>query len=207
MRYTFWMLGLMAGCDQGPVVLDITTTHPLIVHELAAVELPGVVARNKAGEPVALGETLAWSVSPESVAVIEGGTVRPLADGTAELTATAGALTSTFLLEVSLPDELRLTPIASIVTGSSAPLAATVYADGVEIRPAAGVDFALAPVGLAHIMDDMLVADAPGTVTVTARSGDLTTAVLVTIEAPAGVADALEDEGAPLDEVDVRGDL
>lgn len=182
---TIVFLSLLAGCATGPTSLQVETAS-LTVHTTETVALPAVRGLDAKGGPVELTTAPTWTVSPESVAKLsaDGTHLELLGDGTATATATLGEVSTTFTVEVSLPDTLTVSAIPALEVGQSAPLSATVLADGTALDGQT-ITFASSDPAIATVTGDLLTAVAPGEIELTATSGALTQTLDVAIIAPA----------------------
>lgn len=180
---------LLAGCATGPASLEITPATAT-VHNLNAVPLPGVVARDASGQTMELTDPATWTVSPETVAKLsaDGHSIELLADGTATVTAAVGEINATYTIEVSLPDALEMSPVDGLQVGMTIPLDAKVLADQAELAEHEPVTFTVSDPAIATVQDNQILGVAPGEVTVTATMGALTKELKVTVQAAEAAA-------------------
>ena len=133
--------------------------------------------------------TVAWTVSPASVATVSGGgLITALANGTAIVTATSGSVSGSDTLTVSGATlvSIAVTPAnPSIFDGKTQQLTATgTYNDGSTQDITSKVSWTGALSGVVNLSTAGLVtALGPGTATVTATSGSITGSDTVTVPA------------------------
>jgi hypothetical protein len=126
-------LTTLFACAPQPASMTLAGSEAVEVHTLDAVALPQVNLLDASGNPIADTSkvTITWAVADAAVAKIEADKVVPLASGESDVTATAGALTASFKLKVSVPDELQLpTADTSWTVGQTRPVPAKVLAKG-----------------------------------------------------------------------------
>ena len=149
-------------------------------------------------------QVITWDVAPPEVAALTADKkgVEPKADGDATVTAKSGTLSSKITLTVALPDDITvggITDGGTIAKDATATLTGSVTAKG-EAVDGQTVTFTSSDPNIAKVDGMTLTAVAEGPVTITAKSGDLTKDVKLTVgtAAPAGAAaDAGKDAKAP----------
>lgn len=181
------------GCAT-PTSIKIDGESKVTVHNLDKVTLPKAEVLDQNGAAME-GQTISWEVTPPEVAALAGDNtaVEPKADGSATVTAKSGTLTASMTLDVSLPDTVEIGGIAAdgaiLGIGQTATLTGTVKADGAAVDGQT-VEFSSSDAAIAKVEGTTLTGVAAGTATITAKSGDLTSTVTVTVGTAPAMADA-----------------
>lgn len=189
---------LLVGCSTAPSALEIEGDEGVVVHALGEVSLPAVQALDANGQPMQGDHTVVWSVTPDTVGRLaaDGGSVELIGEGTATVTATIGTVTDVFTVTVALPDTVAIdtAPFAGLTVGQAVTPSAQVTADGTVIA-GAPITWSVSDPAVATISEaGEFSFVAPGTVTLTATSGDLSASVELTA-APPATAEDLAAEG------------
>ena len=132
----------------------------------------------------ATDKTVTWSVSPEGICTIDGGTVQAVGTGDCVITATAGGVSGTCAVNVkaaAIPaTEITLSQNALELTeGDTATLTATV-------TPANSTDnvvWSVSPAGFATVTGGVVEALKAGNCTITATAGSKSATCAVTVKA------------------------
>jgi hypothetical protein len=189
---------VLAGCTPQPASVTLDGQPAVTVTELSSLPLPHATVLDAKGTAIEPQPPVTWTVTPPEVAQVDAaaGTVVPLTEGSAQVTAKAGTVESAFTLSVRLPDKVEisgLVPAQTIEVGASLPVEARVL-DGADVLDSVAVVWSTSNPDIARVLDGQVVARQVGQVTLTATAGTQTSTVDVNvIEAAAAV------EGTPVD--------
>lgn len=191
------LLALLVGCAPTPASIKFDGDAKVTVHKLDAVAVNKATVLDAEGKAIDPQPALTWTVTPDSVAKLDGTNVAPVANGEATVTAAVGEVKGTYTFVVALPDKIEIagyTAGSAWPVGQSAMLTATVKAGDAAVEGEAvtwsSSDAAIAEVGA----DGNVTGKAAGKATITATSGSLTATVEVEI---GGEAVATADGAAP----------
>ncbi len=193
------LLALFVGCAPTPASIKFDGDAKVTVNKLDQVDALKATVLDADGKAIEPQPTLSWSVTPDSVAKLEGMKIAPVANGEATVAAAIGEIKASYTFVVALPDKVEIagyTAGSAWPVGQSAMLTATVKAGemavaGETVTWSSSAD-TVATVGA----DGTVMGVAVGTATITATAGTLTSTMEVTIggEAPAV---ATTDAAAP----------
>jgi hypothetical protein len=144
-----------------------------------------------------LTSSVAWSISPSSVATVNSaGIAHAQATGTATLTATSGSVSGSDQLTVSAAAliSIAVTPSNPTVPkgGTQQLTASGIFSDGSTRNITGSVAWSASAAGVATVSSTgLLNAQAAGTTTITAVSGSINGADIVTVGSPAMVSIAV----------------
>ena len=187
------LLALLLACG-GPTATSIALEGDAAktVHTTDALALNPAKVLDAEGKELAEAPAVTWTVTPDTVAKIDGTNIVPLANGEATITAAVGDIKAEYKVTVALPDSLTVagyTAGDAFAVGETKTLTATIKSGETVISTLtptwASDNAAVATVDNAGAV----TAVAEGTANITATLGALTSTTAVTIAAPA-VADA-----------------
>jgi hypothetical protein len=194
------LLALLVGCTPEPASIKFDGEAKVTVNKLEAVPVLKATVLDADGKAIDPQPALTWSVSPDTVAKLDGDKVSPVASGEATVAATVGAVKGTYAFVVALPDKVEIagyTAGSAWPVGQSAQLTATVKAGDMAITGET-VTWSSSADTIATVAADGTVAGvSAGTATITATSGALTSTVDVVIGGEAVAAAAPADAAAP----------
>ncbi len=186
------LLTFLAGCGQTPAAIKFTPPGPVTVHNKDATDIAKATVVDDKGQPLAEQPKLTWTVTPETVARLEGDSkVVAVGNGEAKIEAKLENVSGSYTFVVALPDKVEIagytagTPVA---VGATAALTASLKAGDTAVAGGA-ITWASDNATVASVDDKgtvMGVAD--GTAKITATAGELSSTVHVTIGAAAATA-------------------
>lgn len=208
-----WAVAAMLGCgaEAPPSVFSIEIRAdgggPLLVTALGATLQLTATPRDAAGRPVT-GVLLSWSSSRPSVAAVDaGGLVTAVANGTADISVSAGTgLGRTAVTVAQAPGSVAISPPSrTLERGATAAFTAAVVDARGHAVPGAAVVWTSQATSIATVAADGIVTgiSAGSTlVTAAAQGASATASLVVTVPAPAAVAVGSTSAGplASLDE-------
>lgn len=186
-----FLASILAGCTPEAASIKFDGASPVTVHTLDAVPVAKATVLDKDGNALAEQPTLTWSVSPAEVASLDGGNVKPAANGTAKVEASINAVKGAYDFVVALPDKVEIAGYAGPVgVGADAQLTGTVKAgdaavDGQTVTWATNNE-TIATVDATGKVHGV----AEGTATITATSGALSATLDVAVGAAVAATDA-----------------
>lgn len=187
------LLALFVGCAPTPASIKFDGDATVSVNKLDQVDVLKATVLDAEGKAIEPQPALTWTVTPDSVAKLEGAKVTPVANGEATVTAAVGEVKNKYAFIVALPDKVEIAGYTAGTpwpTGQSAQLTATVKA-GETALAGETVTWSSSADTVATVQADGTVTGvAPGTATITAASGALSSTVDVTIGDAAAVATA-----------------
>ena len=144
----------------------------------------------------ATDKTVTWASSNTAVATVDGGKVKAVGEGTANITATAGGKTAACVVTVTKPvvpvSGISLDfPSATVAVGSTVTLTATVEPANATDKT---VTWSSSNSAVASVAGGVVTAVAVGTATITAKAGQFTATCEITV-----IADAVAVTGVTLD--------
>jgi hypothetical protein len=181
------IFAMLVGCGQTPASVTFegdpnvvaTTADPMPVHKATVVDADK--------KPLATQPAVTWTVTPDSVARLDGDKVVPVGNGEAKVKACAGETAcGEYTVKVAMPDDIEVTGVDGVEwkIGATAQLAAKVMAGEMEV---AGQKITWTSDNPAVVtVDDkgMVTAVTAGNATVTAQSGAISTPVSLAILDP-----------------------
>ncbi len=191
------VLALLVACG-GPVPTTITFAgEQAAVHTMDPVAVQAAVVNDAEGKALAAQPAVTWTVTPETVAKLDGTNIVPVGNGEAIITAASGDIKAEYKLAVALPDAVEIggyVPGDVFPVGSVKQLTGMVKSGGAELKDIPVKWTSDAP---AVTIDDkgMATAAVEGPANITATAGAATATLLITV-APAAPATA--DAAAPL---------
>lgn len=184
------LLALLVGCAPQPASIKLEG-ESVTVHTLDAVSAPKAEVLDASGAAIDPQPAVTWSVTPDTVAKLEGDKVVPVAAGEATLTATLGEIHSDYKIVVALPDKIEVTGYnagETIPVGETRALVAAVKAGEAAVEGQT-VTWASDNAAVATVDDKGTVtAVAEGTANVTVAAAGLSQTVAVTVGAAAPAA-------------------
>ncbi len=185
------LLALFVGCAPTPASIKFDGDATVSVNKLDQVDVLKATVLDAEGKAIEPQPALTWTVTPDSVAKLEGAKVTPVANGEATVTAAVGEVKNKYAFIVALPDKVEIAGYTAGTpwpAGQSAQLTATVKA-GETALAGETVTWSSSADTVATVQADGTVTGvAPGTATITAASGALSSTVDVTIGDAAAVA-------------------
>ena len=185
------VLGLLA-CTPEPASIKFEGADSITVNTLDVVAVSKATVLDKDGKALDPQPTLTWSVSPDSVAKLDGAKVTPVASGEAKVEAKVGEVKGAYKFVVALPDKLEIAGYDAAVAWpalGTAQLTGSVKA-GETVLEGQAVTWASSDINIVDVdAAGLATGKADGKATITATSGALTATVEVTIGgAPATAA-------------------
>jgi hypothetical protein len=191
------LLALLVGCAPTPASIKFDGDAKVTVHKLDQVDYLKATVLDAEGKAIEPQPALSWTVTPDTVAKLEGMKVAPVANGEATVTAAVGEVKANYTFVVALPDKVEIagyTAGSAWPVGQSAQLKGTVKAGEIEVAGETVTWTSSADTVATVAADGTVTGVAAGTATITATSGALTAMVDVTI---GGEAVAAADGAAP----------
>lgn len=185
------LLALFVGCAPTPASIKFDGDAKVSVHKLDQVDVLKATVLDAEGKAIEPQPTLTWTVSPDSVAKLEGAKVTPIANGEATVAAAIGEVKGQYTFVVALPDAVEIAGYTAGTpwpAGQSAMLTATVKAGGTPVQGETVTWSSSADTVATVQADGTVMGVAPGTATITATSGALSATVEITIGDAAAVA-------------------
>lgn len=187
----FFTLALLA-CTPEPASIKFDGAESITVNTLDAVVVSKATVLDKDGKALDPQPTPTWSVSPDTVAKLEGDKVVPVASGEAKVEAKVGEIKAAYKFVVALPDKLEIAGYDAAVAwpvAGTAQLTGAVKA-GEAVLEGQTITWASSDVNIVDVdAAGLATGKADGKATITATSGALTATVEVTIGgAPATAA-------------------
>lgn len=187
---------LLLGCAPAPASIKFDGEATVTVNTLDATPVNKATVLDKDGKAIDPQPAVTWSVTPDTVAKLDGAKVVPVASGEATVEAKVGELKSAYKFVVALPDKVEIAGYTAgqpWPVGQAAQLTATVKAGDAAVEGQA-VAWSSSDANIAEVdANGNVMGKADGKATVTATSGTLTATVEVTI----GGAVAAVDPAAP----------
>lgn len=181
------IIGLLAGCGETPAKINFAGEPVTTVHTTDAVPVNAATVVTAEGTALATQPAVTWTVTPDTVAKLEGDKIIPVADGDAKVKACAGEICNEYDLKVALPNDIAVTGVDGVEwkPGATAQLTAKVLAGETEV-PGQKVTWASDNAAVATVDESgKVTVVAPGTATITATAGSLSEATALTIVDPA----------------------
>ncbi len=190
----FIVLALLA-CTPEPASIKFEGADSITVNTLDAVDVSKATVLDKDGNALDPQPTVTWSVTPDTVAKLDGAKVTPVGAGEAKVEAKVGEVKGAYKFVVALPDKLEIAGYDAAVAWTAlgtAQLTGTVKAGETALEGQAitwaSSDPAIVEVDAAGLATGKV----DGKATITATSGALTATVEVTIGAVAAATAAVE---------------
>ncbi|MDP2317687.1 MAG: Ig-like domain-containing protein [Pseudomonadota bacterium] len=178
------LLALFVGCAPTPASIKFDGDAKVSVNKLDQVDVLKATVLDAEGKAIEPQPALTWTVSPDSVAKLEGAKVTPIANGEATVTAAVGEVKNKYTFVVALPDKVEIagyTAGTAWPVGQSAQLTATVKAGETALTGETVTWSSNADTVATVAADGTVMGVAAGMATITATSGALTSTVDVTI--------------------------
>ena len=177
------LIGLLVGCGQTPADITFAGEPMMTVHTTDAVAANVATVVDAEGKKLETQPAVVWTVTPDSVAKLDGDKIVPVADGDAKVKACAGEICSEYDFKVAMPNDIAVTGVDGVEwkTGATAQLAAKVLAGETEI-PGQKVTWTSDNAAVATVDESgKVTVVAPGAATITATAGTLSEATALTI--------------------------
>lgn len=178
------LLALFVGCAPTPASIKFDGDAKVTVNKLEQVDVLKATVLDADGKAIEPQPALTWSVTPDTVAKLEGAKVAPVANGEATVTAAVGEVKANYTFVVALPDKVEIAGYTAGTpwpVGQSAQLKATVKAGETEVAGETVTWTSSADTVATVAADGTVTGVAAGTATITATAGALTSTVDVTI--------------------------
>ncbi|MDP2305230.1 MAG: Ig-like domain-containing protein [Pseudomonadota bacterium] len=185
------LLALFVGCAPTPASIKFDGDAKVSVHKLDQVGVLKATVLDADGKAIEPQPALAWTVTPDSVAKLEGAKVTPIANGEATVAASVGTVKAQYTFVVALPDKVEIAGYTAGTpwpAGQSAMLTATVKSGETAITGETVTWSSSADTVATVQADGTVMGVIPGTATITATSGALSSTVDITIGDAAAVA-------------------
>ena len=198
-----FLLSFLIGCGQTPSDIKFDPAGPVTVHKKDAMDLAKATVVDDKGQPLAEQPKLTWTVTPETVARLDGGTkIAAVGNGEAKVEAKVDNVVKSYKFVVALPDKVEVagytagTPVA---VGATVALTAAVKAGDTAVEGEA-VTWSSDNAAIASVDDKGTVTGvAEGKANISAKSGELSAMLEVTVGAGAATAavDSVGGTAAP----------
>jgi hypothetical protein len=173
---TAMLVASFVGCGPQPAAIRFDGDPVVTVATLDPVPLKKAEVLDKNGKAITPAPEITWTVTPGTVAMIEGGkTLRPLTSGEATVMATIGKVHGQYAFIVSVPDRLRIRGYLAgtpIVPGTTMTLTADALT-GEKLVPNQIITWKSSNDTVATVLGGRVTAISPGTATITAMLGKL----------------------------------
>ncbi len=165
----------LVACVQTPASIFLGPPDDKLTHDLTPLSLPSATVMSTSGGFLE-DPQITWTVTPTSVARIDGHDLVPLADGSATVEARCGDAHTSFAFVVSLPDAIGFLEVPAYVELGSPParVQAVVSADGVALADAPITWTSETPSVATVDAAGQITPLAAGTARISAHSGPLT---------------------------------
>ena len=187
---------LLIGCSPEPASIKFDGDATVTVHTMDASPVNKATVLDKDGKALDPQPQINWSVNPASVAKLDGAKVVPVANGEATVEAKVGEVKGSYKFVVALPDKVEIAGYTAGTpwpVGQSTTLTATVKAGDATVD-GQKVEWSSSDANIAEVdANGAVMGKAEGAATITAKSGDLSATVDVTI----GGAAVATTEAAP----------
>lgn len=181
-------------CAPTPASIKIDGEPTAKVHALDAVAVNHASVLDANGAAIEPQPAITWTVTPDTVAKLEGDKVVPVANGEATISAAVGEVKAEYKLVVALPDAVAISGAAAgdtVKVGETKALTAAVKAGADDV---AGQTIAWsvdnAAIATVDAATGAVTGVAPGAVKVTATSGSLSATLDLNVAAADAVAAA-----------------
>lgn len=185
------LLALFVGCAPTPASIKFDGDAKVSVHKLDQVAMLKATVLDADGKAIEPQPALTWTVTPVTVAKLEGAKVTPIANGEATVAASVGTVKNQYAFVVALPDKVEIagyTAGTAWPVGQPGPLTAVVKS-GDTVVVGETITWSTSADTVATVAADGIVTGvAPGTVTITATSGAFSAPIEVTIGDAAAIA-------------------
>ena len=186
-----FVVSMLVACAPQPASIKIDGEPMVKVHTLDAAALNHASVLDANGAALEPQPAITWTVTPDTVAKLEGDKVVPVANGEATLTAAIGDVKGEYKLVVALPDAVAIGGAAAgdtVKVGETKALTAEVKA-GADVIPGQAIAWTVDNAAMATVdaATGAVTGVAVGPVKVTATSGNLT----ATLDLVVGAADAV----------------
>ena len=186
MKYLPFFAFLVA-CGQTPASIQFDPAGDVAVHDTNHLAVKTVKVLDASGAAIDPAPAVTWTVTPDSVAKLEGSDVVPVANGKATIEAAIGEVKASYAVDIALPDKVAVAgaPTANLPAGQTAQLTATVMAGETAIEGQT-ITWSSDNVAIATVDDKGLVtAVADGTANIKAECGALNATQAITVGAAA----------------------
>lgn len=194
------LLALFVGCAPTPASIKFDGDAKVTVNKLDQVDYLKATVLDADGKAIEPQPALSWSVTPDSVAKLEGMKIAPVANGEATVAAAVGEIKASYTFVVALPDKVEIagyTAGSAWPVGQSAMLTATVKAGEMAVAGETVTWSSSADTVATVAADGTVMGVAVGTATITATAGTLTSTVEVTIGGEAAAVATTDAAAAP----------
>ena len=185
---------LFTACSPEPATIKFDGEPTVTVNTMDAVDVSKATVLDKDGKALEPQPALAWSVTPATVAKLDGAKVTPVAAGEATVEAKVGEIKANYKFVVAHPNKLEIAgydAATPVPVGGTAALTGTVKADEAVVAGQAvawsSSDAAIAEVDAAT---GAVTGKAEGKAVITATSGALTATMEVTVGGAVAATDA-----------------
>jgi len=184
----FTILAMLVGCGQTPAAVTFEGQPTVTAHTTAPIPVGKATVVDADKKPLAdQPKDLKWTVTPDSVAKLDGKNVVPVGNGEAVVKACAtDTACGEYTVKVAMPDDLEITGVDGVEwkPGATAQLTAKVMAGDIEVTGEKVTWTSDAPAVATVDKTGKVTAVMAGTATVTAQSGAISTPVTLAIVDP-----------------------
>lgn len=183
------LITLLVACG-GPTPAAVTFTgeQTVMAHTNAPIAVNKATVIDADKKPLAeQPKDLTWTVTPDSVAKLDGTNIIPVGNGEAKVKACAGEKAcGEYTVKVAMPDDIEVTGVDGVEwkIGATAQLAAKVMAGEVEVTGQKVTWSSDAPAVMTVDETGKVTAVTAGAATITAQSGAISTPTAITILDP-----------------------
>lgn len=185
---------LLTACSPEPANIKFDGEATVTVNTMDAVDVSKATVLDKDGKALEPQPALSWSVTPDTVAKLDGAKVTPVGAGEATVEAKVGEIKSAYKFVVALPNKLEIAgydAATAVPVAGTAALTGTVKADEAVIAGQvvtwSSSDAAIAEVDAAT---GVVTGKAEGKATITATSGTLTASAEINVGGAVAATDA-----------------
>lgn len=189
-----FVVSMLVACAPAPASIKIDGEPMVKVHTMDAAAVSHASVLDANGAAIEPQPAVVWTVTPDTVAKLEGDKLVPVANGEATVAAAVGELKAEYKFVVALPDAVAIGGAAAgdtVKVGEAKALTAEVKS-GADVVAGQAVAWTVDNAAIATVdaATGALTPVAPGAVKVTATSGNLTATLDLNVAAADAVAAA-----------------
>jgi Bacterial Ig-like domain (group 2) len=191
------ILFALVGCAPQPASIQFDGATPAAVYTMDNIALPVAKVMDAQGKAIEPAPAVTWTVEQADLAKIEGTNLTPTAEGKVTVVATLGTVKQSFMVDVVVPDSVKISGAAE---GDTVAVGATASLTGEVINADAAladlkVEWSSSDAAIATIADGVVTGVAPGNVAIVAKGGGQEATINLVVAA-ADMTAAVPTEGA-----------